>query len=277
MPPAQTLGIVVLAAGAEQRAAKGELKVTDSVMYCDTVARLAPLLSGTKIDVLVTQLRDASGAAVAPAIESIHIRYPNLPIVAYVTPSPSTLNDLPASLAAGVSECTFRGFDKLGRTIAIATARGWHAGAAALLVDTFRPLLVEDLREFGVACATKGSPRLSADRVAEWLRVSERTLRARLQRLGLKPPSAFIEFSAAVHAAYLLDKLGEAVERVAGELGFANRRALNRLLRIYTGKGARDFRQHDSVVSVLAAHERFLYRNRALLLLTSFAGSVLPL
>jgi AraC-like DNA-binding protein len=261
MPDSRNVTVALLAAGAEhQVAAAEELEGIRSVRYCETVERLIHLVERGGVDVVVTQLRDAHSVPIAPAIAPLHDRHPGLPIVAYLIPTPATLRDVPSALAAGVSECSVRGHDQLGRAVRVALALGWHQGAARPLLDTFRSLLSSDLDEFAIACAIKASPQLSPERVADWIRTSERTLRARLQRLALKPPSEFIEFGSAVHAAYLLDRLGLEAYQVAQILGFAGRRALNRLLRHYAGKGAREFRQHDDFETVLEATEQFLRR-----------------
>ena len=261
MPTSRRVEVVLLAAGAQhQVAARDDLDGHESVRYCETADRLIQLVEEATPDVVVSELRDAVGNAVAPAVAVLHDRRPNLPIIAHFIASPTTLHDVPTALAAGVSETAVRGHDHLGKAVRIAWRRRWHSGAQRLLLDSFRKLLPANLLEFAIACAIAAAPRLTGKKLSSWLRGSERTLRAQLQQAGLHPPSYFIEFGTVVHATYLLDRLGLEPHDVAENLGFADRRSLNRLLRRYVGKNARDFRRHDDFASVLRSAELFLRR-----------------
>jgi hypothetical protein len=261
MPNLERVTIALLAAGMEEQvAAEDELEGTESARYCETSDQLLAIIAREHVQVVVTQLRDARGDPVAPTLHAIHYRRPRLPIVAFLHPTPASWHDVPDALASGASEWSVRGHDHLGRVVRTALGRGWHVGIVRQLLAVLRAHLSVDLDEFAVACALKASPLLTAERIAEWVRVSERTLRARLQRLSLRPPSDFLEYGSAVHAAYLLDRLGLEAYRVVQDLGFADRRGLNRILRTYTGRSAREFRRHDTVDSVLQAAGESLRR-----------------
>ena len=261
MPDLERVTIALLAAGMEEQvAAEDELEGTESARYVETTDQLLAVVEREHVQVVVTQLRDVRGDAVAPTLQAIHHRRPRLPIVAFLDPTPASWHEVPAALSSGASEWSVRGHDHLGRVIRMALGRGWHAGVVRQLLAVLRAHLSRDLDEFAVACALKASPLLTAERIAEWVRVGERTLRARFQRLSLRPPSDFLEYGSVVHAAYLLDRLGVEAYRVVQEMGFADRRGLNRLLRSYTGRSAREFRRHDTVDSVLRTGSASLRR-----------------
>jgi hypothetical protein len=261
MPVTGGVTVALLATGAEnQAAAVDELDRSQSVRYCETSDALLKLVAAGGVDVAVTELRDRHNESVSPAIATLHERAPGVPVVTYFAPSPATLQEVPAALTAGASECAIRGYDRLGGVVRRVLAPQWRPGAGLPLLEMLRPLLPTDLEEFGIACALKASPRLTPERLASWIRVRERTLRSRLQRADLAAPGTFIDYGAAVHAACMLDLHGFKVEAVVETMQFGSTRALNALLRQYTGKSAKELREHGGFSVLLLQAEQVLRR-----------------
>ncbi|MDQ3427632.1 MAG: hypothetical protein M3477_07340, partial [Gemmatimonadota bacterium] len=235
----------VLASGIEVRSAlRAELEGTVSVRYCDSGDALVEVAAAGGIDAAVLELWGHAQASNLPLVSRLRERAPEVPIALWFAPTPLAFREAAAALAAGASECAVRGYDRLSRVIRTMLAPKWRPGAGIQLLARLEPLIPDDLKEFATACALKASPRLTAARAAEWVRVKERTLRDRCQRAALCAPSVFIDYGTAVHAASLLDLHGLEPDEVVEAMQFGSTRALNALLREYTDRSARELREH---------------------------------
>jgi hypothetical protein len=259
--PRSAATVAVLAAGADaQTAAAAELEGIGQLRYCETADALGRLIDRNGIHAIVTEPYDSLTLPASSFIGRFRDRLPDVPIVVWLTPSPATVREMPAALGAGATDFSVRGFDRLGDLVRAALTPGWRLGASMPLLYLMRLLVPADLEEFVIVCAIKGSPRLTSSRVAEWIRVKERTLRDRLQHASLAPPSVFIDYATAVHAAYLLDPLGLQPGTVVERMRFGRTRSLNSLLRQYAGRSAHAVRQHGGLRLMLREAERSLRR-----------------
>lgn len=253
--------VAILAVGADaQTAAAGELEGIGPLRYCETAEALDRLIDHNHIQVIVTEPHDGLAFPASSFVGHVRERLPEIPIVVWLNPSPAAIRGMPAALGAGVTDFSVRGFDRLGDLVRAALESGWRLGAGMPLLYLMRLLVPRDLEEFVIVCAIKGSPRLTPSRVAEWIRVKERTLRDRLQHAALAPPSVFIDYATAVHAAYFLDSLGLEPVTVVERMRFGRTRSLNSLLRQYAGRSANALRQHGGLRPMLRDAERALRR-----------------
>ena len=120
--------------------------------------------------------------------------------------------------------------------MATVLAPDWQVGAGPVLVDTVPPIVPRSLKAFAIACALKGSPRLTVERVAEWVRTSSRTIRNRLRQARLFSPLAFLRYCTAAHAMCLLYPQRLHPNQVVERMRFGTRRALNALIDKYSGR-----------------------------------------
>ncbi|MGI9041531.1 MAG: hypothetical protein ACR2HK_10640 [Gemmatimonadales bacterium] len=252
----------VLAPGIEVRSAlRAELEGTVSVRYCDSGDALVEVAAAGGIDAAVLELWGHAQASNLPLISRLQERAPRLRIGLWFAPTPAAFRDAAAALTAGASDCAVRGYDRLSRVIRNMLASQSQPEASLLLLARLEPLVPDDLKEFATACALKASPRLTAATVAGWVRVKERTLRDRCQRAGLCAPSVFIDCAAAVRAACLLDLYGLEPDVVVEAMQFGSTRALSALLREYTGRSARELREHGGFVDLLSDAEAVFQRS----------------
>jgi hypothetical protein len=253
--------VAILATGVDaQTAAATELEGIGRLMYCETADMLDRLTAEGSVTAIVTEPRDSNGLAASSFIAPLHERAPEIPIIIWLWPSPATFRDMPGALAVGASGCSVRGYDWLPAILGASLDPVWRPGAITPLLHIFGLLIPPDLEEFGIICALKASPRLTPALVAGWMRVKERTLRDRLQQAALAPPSVFIDYATAIHAAFLLDEVGFETEAVVQRMRFGRTRSLSALLRQFSGRPARGLREHGGFNAMLARAEKSLRR-----------------
>lgn len=237
---------------------QAELGDEGTVRRCETPHALAGLVGAGGVDVTVVGVHDHGGGRIATTVRLVRAQARGARIVLQLVPAPPTIQQLPAAFEAGAAEVAVRGHDRLGDIVRAVAAPGWKPAAVLDLLRLYKSLVPDVLSEFAVACAVKASPRLTLPMLTHWLRITERTLRNRLQRASLCPPSVFLEYATAVHAGCLLARHGLTISAVVKRLGFADGRALTRLLRRYAGRSAREMRQHGRLDELLARHEAVL-------------------
>ncbi|MEO7986237.1 MAG: hypothetical protein ABI766_06860 [Gemmatimonadales bacterium] len=259
--PGTRTTVAILATGIDaQTAAASELEGFEVLRYCETAAMLDHLTAGGDVAAIVTEPRDITGLPVSAFIAPLHERMPETPIIIWFRPSPAAFRAMPEALAVGASGCSVRGYDRLSVILSSSLDSACHAGAVPALLHIFRLLIPTELEEFGLICALKASPRLTPTLVADWMRVKERTLRDRLQQASLAPPSVFIDYATAIHAAFLLDEVGCEPEEVVKRMWFGRTRSLSALVRQFSGLPARGLRQHGGFNAMLARAESCLRR-----------------
>ncbi|MGH7497570.1 MAG: hypothetical protein ACREL3_01830 [Gemmatimonadales bacterium] len=254
--------VAILATGADaQMAAAAELEGVGRLRYCETADALTRLVADGDVSAIVTEPRDAAGVPASSFVALLHDRIPEIPIIVWFWPTPAGFREVPSTLAVGAADCAVRGHDWLPAVLHAAWEPAWRPGAITPLLHILRLLIPPDLEEFGIICAVKASPRLTPARVAEWMRIKERTLRDRLQQASLAPPSVFLDYATAIHAAFLLDEAGLEPEVVVDRMRFGRTRSLSALLRQFSGRHARGVREHGGFNAMLARAEASLRRD----------------
>lgn len=219
---------------AHDRAVDAGLDGLATVRHCATDDDLLDLILAREVNAVVVGLLDRAGASVAPLIAKARKRYPDLRMVMNVPATPTALRQVPAALRAGASEVSIQGYDRLGDLVETVLAPDWQPGAGLALLETVPPIVPENLKAFTIACALKGSPRLTVERAAHWVRTSPRTIRSRLRRAGLSSPLAFVRYCSAAHATCLLYPQRLHPNRVVERMRFGTRRALHDLIEQYS-------------------------------------------
>jgi hypothetical protein len=241
---------------------RSELHGFDAVQFCDVPQRLTQIVASGGVRAAVMDFDDPLDPAVMESIATLRREAPRVRIVLSCTPSPDVFERAAPALAVGAADCAIRGFDTLDRMIRGMLAPTWQPGAALALIRHLVPLVTRELEAFAIACAMKASPLLALETLQDWLGVSDRTLRDRLQRASLQGPSNFLAYCSAARSAWLLDLHGLEPGQVVDAMGFKDTRALNRLLRQYGGKPAQAFREHGGAPA-LVVHASSILRRRA--------------
>jgi len=243
-----TLTVAALAAeGVLDRAVEADLVPAATVRRCETLDALLDLVVLRQVQLAVVGLPDRTPASVVSFIVQARRWNPGLRIVVDMPATPPAFEQAAAAIRAGASEVAIAGYDRLGEMIRTVLAPDWQPGAGRALLDVVPPMVPGDLQAFAIACALKGSPRLTVELVADWVETSPRTVRSRLQRSSLASPLAFIRYCAAAHAMCLLYPQRLPVNRVVERMRFGTRRALHALLQNYADD------------STDAVHERWAY------------------
>ncbi len=259
IPDSETLTVASLSAEDPlDGGIEADLAGLATVRHCETGDALLHLIFTRQVDAVVVGLSERAGASTAPLITAARRRRDGLPIVIDLQPAPKAFEQAPALLQAGASEVAVRGYDRLDDTIRTVLAPDWQPGAGLALVDTVRPMVPRSLKAFAIACALKGSPRLTMELVADWVRTSSRTIRSRLRRAKLYSPLAFLKYCSAAHAMCLLYPQRLHPDRVVEKMRFGTRRALNGLVEKYADSSAEAVPQRWAYAGLLLRAEEFL-------------------
>lgn len=263
-PVSAKLSLASLSADAtHDQAVEADLDAIATVRHCATGDELLDLILAGQVNAVVGGLLDRAGASVAPLIAKAHRQYPDLRMVIDVPATPAAFQQLPAVLWAGASEVSIGGYDRLRDTIETVLAPDWQPGAGRSLLETVPPMVPDSLKAFAIACALKGSPRLTVERVAAWVRTSPRTIRSHLRRAGLSSPLAFVRYCSAAHATCLLYPQRLHPDRVVERMRFGTRRALRDLIEHYSGDETEVVPERWAYAALLLRAERFLQRQPA--------------
>ncbi len=261
MSGAAKLAVASLSADvAHERAVASDLDVLATVRHCKTNNELLDLILARQVNAIVVDLLDQSGSSVAPLIAEAHAEYPGMRMVVDLPATPEAFEQVPAALWAGASEVSIRGYDRLRDTVETVLEPDWQPGAGLALLETVPPMVPESLKAFAIACALKGSPRLTVDRVADWVGTSPRTIRSRLRRAELSSPLAFVRYCSAAQATCLLFPQRLSPDRVVERMRFGTRRALHDLVEHYSGGSTELVPDHWAYAALLLRAERFLQR-----------------
>ena len=263
MPGSGTLRVAVLSADAAlDRAVEKDLTFGATVRHCETGGALHDLVAAREIDTAVVPLLDQAGESLAPLIARAHQRDPGLRIVVDAPAESAALQRLPEMLRAGASEIAVRGHDRIVEVLRTVVAPDWQPGAGLALLDIVPPMVPQSLKAFAVACALKGSPRLTVTVVSDWIGTSPRTVRSRLRRASLSPPLGFVSYCSAAHVMCLLYPQGLHPNRVVERMRFGTRRALNALVHHYTAGSAEGVPDRWAYAALLLRAEEFLRNKR---------------
>lgn len=232
--------IVAVVASEDERRRVAEQLAGASVRYCETVAALEALAGAGGagaggIDAVVTGLRDAAGAPVAPAVVALQAHVPGLRVLFHAALSRGGARELVAAAGSGVrAEYALLPFERLDAAVERLLAPHTPS-AGGTLVTRLAGDVPAGVRPYVTVCALRATPRLRVRTAAAWSRVSVRTLERRLRRAHLPAASFVLRASAGLHAAWLLDVHDWPAKRVVAEMRFSHASALTRLMRRYCG------------------------------------------
>jgi AraC-like DNA-binding protein len=225
--------VVALVLGAALRAqVERSLAHIGTPRFCELAAQLAPLVEGTKAAAIITEVFDAAQESVADALDALHARAPDLPLVLLVTLRPHVLREALA-IAARVENtvAVVQGVDDLGAVVAASVDQAGIADIAAQIIAAVLPHLPAGLDPFFRYCALHAGRPLQVSGAVEGSRIARRTLDERLRRSGLPSAEELIGWHRILYAARELDRPGRTVESVASDLGFSSASALRNLYR----------------------------------------------
>lgn len=232
--------IIALVGSEEERRRVAEQLAGASVRYCDTVAALEALAgaggSGTGgFDAVVSGVRDAAGAPVAPAVAALQSHVPGLRVLFHVALSRGGARELVTAAGSGArAEYVLPPVERLDAAVERLLAPH-PSSAGGTLVTRLASGVPAAVRPYVTVCALRATPRLSVRAAAEWSRVGVRTLERRLRGAGLPAAGFVLRASAGLHAAWLLDVHDWPAKRVVAEMRFSHASALTRLMRRYCG------------------------------------------
>lgn len=253
--------IAALVPGAEWRARiRDAVRESHQIAWCSRREELLPLLQDGWVDALIVEPWDGAGAPVAPAILSVRLAFPSLPVIAWCPLSPAAMHEVLLLTKAGVDDVLVRDYDDVGDLLrgVLASAAGRRTASEVLpMVAPHVPAEVLPI----IACSLEHAGRAaSIEDIARQLGVHRKTLVNRMAVAGLPTPSAVLAWSRLLLAARLLEDPGRSVEHVAHALEFGSGTALRNMLRRYTRLRPADVRTRGGLRCVL---ELFLQALRA--------------
>jgi hypothetical protein len=250
---------------AAQRLAAEQIGERAEVRFCETLEALSALAAGG-VDAVITDLWDASGAGVLPAVAAIRRESPNVPIVLQFVATPAALRDISDLIAAGRGlSVAMRNYEHLGLLLRRLLHPPRVASAAETLARHIVPVVPVPLRPFFVVTALKASPRLPVATAVAWSGIARRTLERTLRRAKLPGAGAVLGSCTALHAAWWLDVQGWSAKQVVTEMGFPHPSSVTRVLYRYFRCTVRSLRDEGGF-------QELLYRFETMLL----GGPILP-
>jgi AraC-like DNA-binding protein len=203
-----------------------------------TWAELDLLCGQRPVDVAVVDLY-AEGPANFDAVRRMRTRFTGTALVAYVAFASEKVRDLFDLGRAGVVGLLLQDSDDRPRAIRNVVERAEARGAAQEL----RRLLASHspaIRDAVLVAVTRAHEQLTADRLAEIVGVSRRTLSGELLRAGFPPPSKLVTWGRLIVAGQMLADRHRSADAVARALmfpsGSAFRNTCQRYLRLKPGE-----------------------------------------
>jgi hypothetical protein len=243
---------------AAQRLAVEQIGERAEVRFCETLESLTELVA-RGVDAVVTDLWDASGTGVLPAVAAIRREASNLPVVLYFAPTPAALREVPDIIAAGRGlSVALRNFEHLGLALRPLLNPPRVASAAETLARHVVPVVPVPFRPFFLVSALKASPRLPVATAVAWSGISRRTLERALRRANLPGAGAVVGFCTALHAAWWLDVQGWSAKQVVTEMGFPHPSSVTRVLQRYFGCTVKSLRREGGFQTLLYRFEAVL-------------------
>jgi AraC-like DNA-binding protein len=253
-----TVAAMVIGAAA-QRTAREQIGARATTYFCDTVDALATLVARGGIDVVLTDLRDVSGASILPALGGIRRLAPTLPLVLYAEPTPAALREIPDAIAATRGlHVILRNYEHLGLTLRPLLTPPRVPSGAETLARHVVPVVPASFRPFFLVCALKASPHFSVGTAAALSGTSQRTLERLLQHARLPRAAAVLGSCTALHAAWWLDVQGWSAKQVVAEMHFSHKSAVTRILQRYFGCSVKSVRRAGGFQELLYRFETTL-------------------
>lgn len=232
---------------------QGAIGSNRSVVVASSWAGLESICAARPVDIVVLDLY-ADGTPNFDAVRGLRVRYANVTLVAYVSPSPDRARDLFDLGRAGVEGLLLADVDDSPRTIGIVIERAEARGAAPAL----RPYLINHsapVRDAVLIAVTRAHERLNGDRLAEVVGVSRRTLSSELLRAGFPPPAKLVTWGRLVVAGQMLGDRRRSADAVARALDFPSGSAFRNTCQRYLGLRPTEIRSSGGSRVVM---ERFL-------------------
>jgi AraC-like DNA-binding protein len=210
---------------------------------------LEHLCQESPVDIAIVDLY-ADGSANFEALRRLRTRFTGVTLVAYVAFAPERSRDLFDLGRSGVVGLLLTDTDDRPRTIRNVVERAEARGAAPEL----RRLLAEHaplVRDAVLIAVTRAHERLTAERLAEILAVSRRTLSAELLRAGFPPPSKLVTWGRLIVAGQMLADRQRSADAVARALDFPSGSAFRNTCQRYLNFKPSEVREAGGVNAVL--------------------------
>ena len=223
---------------------------------CKSVASweaLEHLCEESPVDIAVVDLY-ADGGANFEALRRLRTRFSGVTLIAYITFTAERTRDLFDLGRTGVVGLLLADTDDRPRTIRNVVERAEARGAAPELrrhLASYSAIV----RDAVLISVTRAHERLTAERLADILSVSRRTLSAELLRVGFPPPSKLVTWGRLIVAGQMLADRQRSADAVARALDFPSGSAFRNTCQRYLNFKPSEVRQAGGVNAVLA---RFL-------------------
>jgi AraC-like DNA-binding protein len=227
------------------------------IEFCSRAPELLDVALRRSVHLILTELRDSSGALLTPTVRRLHSQFATIPILACCSLTPGVSAELLDLMHAGISGIVFRGLDDIGQALRSALDcvddRCLASTVTAAAVDAAGS---PEGRMIIAYCIENARTAPTVAQMAGAIGVSRKTLVNWMRRAHLPPPRATICWCRILLAARLLAASGRSVESVALELGFGSGTELRNMLRRYTHLRPREIRGYAGFQQVLTLFMR---------------------
>jgi AraC-like DNA-binding protein len=227
------------------------------VAFCDRAPELLDIVSRRRTDLILTEMRDNSGAHVAPAIRRLHVKFAATPILVYCALSPGMSGELLDLMHAGITGIVFRGCDDIAQVMSrVLVSMDDRSLTSTVIAAAVTASASAEGRMVIAYCVENAHRAPTVEQMARAIGVDRKTLLNWMRRAGLPAPKATVAWCRLLLAARLLSGSCRSVEHVALRLGFGSGTELRNMLRRYTALRPRDIRGEAGFQRVLVMFRR---------------------
>lgn len=205
------------------------------VRFVSRMSTLVALVRRSRVDMIIAEPRDGSGATLATNIPALRAASKCVPIVVHCRLAEDDSRSLMDLARAGADDVLLCGIDDPSTTVTRIWTQPSVARAARRLVEEVRPHVPATALPIVAYCLEHASERPSVMDVASGIGVNRRTLVNRLSAMGLPAPGATLIWCRLLLAAMLIDTSNEPVGRIAAAVGFGSVTAFRVACKRYTG------------------------------------------
>jgi AraC-like DNA-binding protein len=195
----------------------------------------------------LVSLNSTHRSEIDDVIREIRLARPLTPIIAYATILDDWAGQAIGAIQAGADHLALHEFDDLRRMMAHVGADAHLLSACANTLRLVLPWVPEPAHSVVGLCTMRAPRTLSVNDLAHTIGTSKRSLHRQLHALRLPTPESTISWCRLFVAVYLIANKREAVDHVAGALGFRSGAGLRNMLRRYTGRTATATRDPEAV------------------------------
>jgi methylphosphotriester-DNA--protein-cysteine methyltransferase len=247
--PKLVVAVLVYAVDARACVAAG-LGAGYDVRHHASVHSLLTTLDDANPALVVIDALDSAGRSMASAVTSIRQGFPNVPILAYCSLSPSASSAVLDVARAGATGLVFRGVDDVGCAMRAAlrcavqcsVATRVHAGVVRHIPSAAQPLL-----RYAISRAADDP---TVEDAAASVGVDRKTLFNWLRCCDIAPRE-FINWIRVAIGVGMLEDPRRTAEHVALELGFPSGTAFRNMLQRYTGLNCSEIRNAGGLERIL--------------------------